>query len=169
MRVELLNPFIVAAGEVLNTELGVGATRGQLSLQRDTYISDDITVLISLVGDVWGVAIISLSFETAKSIVSHMLAEEITEFNELAQSGIGEMGNVITGQAATKLSAAGYKAEISVPTMIVGKGSRISTFDIDRLIVPLDTEFGVVSLTLALRESQASGGGSPSVQLSAPG
>lgn len=154
MRIELLNPFIVAAGEVLNQELGVKANRGKLSLQRDTYVSDDITVLISLVGDIWGVAIISLSFDTAKTIVSHMLGEEITEFNELAQSGVGELGNVITGQAATKLAQAGYKADISVPTMIVGKGSRISTFDIDRLIVPLETEFGVVSLTLALRESQ---------------
>lgn len=154
MRVELLNPFIVAAGEVLNQELGVQANRGKLSLQRDTYISDDITVLISLVGDIWGVVIISLSFDTAKAIVSHMLGEEITEFNELAQSGVGELGNVIAGQAATKLAQAGYKADISVPTMIVGKGSRISTFDIDRLIVPLETEFGVVSLTLALREAQ---------------
>ncbi|MCG3210036.1 MAG: CheY-P phosphatase CheX [Anaerolineae bacterium] len=154
MRVELLNPFIVAAGEVLNSELDVKATRGQLRLQRDTYVSDDITVLISLVGDVWGVAIISLSFETAKAIVSHMLGETLTEFNELAQSGIGELGNVITGQAATKLAQVGYKCDISVPTMIVGKGSRISTFDIDRLIVPLQTEFGILSLTLALRESQ---------------
>jgi hypothetical protein len=39
--------------------------------------------------------------------------------------------------------------------MIVGKGSRISTFDIDRLIVPLNTEYGTVSLTLALREQQS--------------
>jgi chemotaxis protein CheX len=156
MRVELVNPFVVAAGEVLNQELGVFAERGSLSLHRDTYISEDITVLISLVGDIWGVAIISLSFDTAKSIVSAMLGEEVAEFNELAQSGIGELGNVITGQAATKLAQAGYNADISVPTMIVGKGSRISTFDIDRLIVPLNTEYGVVTLTLALREQQSS-------------
>ncbi len=168
MRVELLNPFIIAAGEVLNTELDVMATRGQLSLQRDTYVSDDITVLISLVGDVWGVAMISLGFDTAKAIVSHMLGETITEFNELAQSGVGELGNVITGQAATKLAQAGYSADISVPTMIVGKGSRISTFDIDRLIVPLVTSFGTVSLTLALREAQQ-GAGKPTVQLAMPG
>jgi chemotaxis protein CheX len=168
MRVELVNPFIVAAGEVLNSELGVRAERGQLSLHRDNYISDDITVLISLVGDIWGVAIISLSFDTAKSIVSHMLGEQLADFNELAQSGIGELGNVITGQAATKLASAGYKADISVPTMIVGKGSRISTFDIDRLIVPLNTEYGIVSLALALREAQLQSEHNPAVQLAMP-
>jgi chemotaxis protein CheX len=167
MRVELLNPFIIAAGEVLTKELGVKAIRGQLSLQRDTYVCDDITVLISLVGDIWGVAIISMGFDTAKAVVSHMLAETITDFNELAQSGIGELGNVITGQSATRLAQSGYNADISVPTMIVGKGSRISTFDIDRLIVPLQTELGTISLTLALREGKIRN--SPSVQLAMPG
>jgi chemotaxis protein CheX len=154
MHVELVNPFVVAAGEVLAQELGIQVKRGKLSLQRDSYISDDISVLISLVGNVWGVAIISLSFDTAKAMISNMLGEEVTEFNELAQSGIGELGNVITGTAATKLSGSGYTADISVPTMIVGKGSRISTFDIDRLVVPLETDFGNVTLTLALREQQ---------------
>lgn len=154
MRVELFNPFIVAAGEVLNSELEVRAKRGPLTLDKADYISQDITVLISLVGDIWGVVIISLQFNTAKAIVSHMLGEEVTDFNELAQSGIGELGNVISGRAATKLAEAGYDTDISVPTMMVGQGSRISTFDIDRLIVPLETEFGVISLALALRESQ---------------
>ncbi|MCB0191139.1 MAG: chemotaxis protein CheX [Anaerolineae bacterium] len=153
MRVELFNPFIIAAGEVLNTELGVKAKRGALHLDKSDYISQDITVLISLIGDIWGVVIISLQFDTAIAIVSHMLGEEVTEFSELAQSGIGELGNVISGRAATKLAEAGYDTDISVPTMMVGQGSRISTFDIDRLIVPLETEFGVVRLALALRES----------------
>mgnify|MGYP001277081214 CR=1 FL=1 len=154
MHVALLNPFIVAAGEVLNTELGVRASRGSLTLNREAHVSDDISVLISIVGDIWGVAIISLSFETAKLIVSQMLGEKVPEFNELAQSGIGELGNVITGRATTKLSEAGFDADISVPTMIVGKGSRISTFDMDRLIVPLETEYGIVTLSLALREEK---------------
>ena len=154
MRVEFFNPFIVAAGEVLNSELGARAKRGRLTLDKADYISQDITVLISLVGDVWGVVIISLQFDTAKTIVSHLLGEAVTDFNELAQSGIGELGNVISGRAATKLAEAGYDTDISVPTMMVGQGSRISTFDIDRLIVPLETEFGVISLALALREAQ---------------
>ena len=62
MRVEFFNPFIVAAGEVLNSELGARAKRGRLTLDKADYISQDITVLISLVGDVWGVVIISLQF-----------------------------------------------------------------------------------------------------------
>ena len=153
MRTELFNAFVVAAGQVLDTELGVKIKRGPLKLQRDAYITDDVTVLISLVGNVWGVAIISLSFDTAKGFISHMLGQEIDDFNELAQSGIGELGNVITGGASTKLSELGFDSQISVPTLIVGKGSRISTLDINRLIVPLETELGTLRLDLALREN----------------
>ncbi len=151
LQVNILNPFVIAAGEVLSSELGVNIKRGQLRLHRETHISEDITVLISLVGDVWGVVMISLSFETAKAIISRMLGEEVVDFNELAQSGISELGNVISGLAITKLAAAGYHGDISVPTLIVGKGSKISTFDIARIIVPLDTDVGTVSLTLAVK------------------
>lgn len=173
MNVKLVNPFIIAAGEVLASELDIKAKRGPLSLQKETHVSEDVTVLISLVGDIWGIVIISLSYTTAKAIVSQMLGEAVPEFNELAQSGISELGNVVTGVASTKLAGSEAQVDISVPTLIVGGGSRISTFDIDRLVVPLVTDLGTVTLTLALREAKEKfqgrrGSGGPSVQLSMP-
>ncbi len=165
VKTELLNPFVLAAAEVLQSELGVRTTRGQLRLHKETYVTDDITVLVSLVGEAWGVVMMGLSFDTAKAMVSKMLGDNMDEFNELAQSGISELGNVITGLAATKLGAAGFRTNISVPTLIVGKGSRISTFDIPRIIVPLNIEYGQVTLTLAVRESQQGHSASPSIQL----
>ena len=154
MRAELFNAFIVAAGKVLGSETDMSVQRGSLELHRDAYVTDDITVLISVVGDIWGIVIISLSFDTAKAVISQMLGQEITEFSELAQSGIGELGNVIVGQASTRLAEAGYNTDISVPTLIVGKGSTISTLDIDRLVVPLETKLGTVRLNIALRMAQ---------------
>lgn len=154
VNVKLLNPFVLAAAEVLQTELGVTAKRGQLRLHEETYVTDDITVLVSLVGDAWGVVMMGLSFETATAMVSKMLGEDVPAFNDLAQSGIGELGNVIAGLSSTKLGAVGYETNISVPTLIVGKGSRISTFDIPRIVVPLETEYGTLTLTLAVKESK---------------
>ncbi len=151
--VNLLNPFVISAGEVLESELGVKANRGKLRMHKETYVTDDITVLVSVVGDAWGIVMMGLSFETANKIVSKMLGEPVEEFNQLAQSGISELGNVIAGHAITKLGAAGYNANISVPTLIIGHGSQISTFDIARVVVPLDTEYGTVTLTLAIREA----------------
>jgi chemotaxis protein CheX len=59
------------------------------------------------------------------------------------------------GHACTKLAGLGYHIDISIPTLIVGKGSLISTLGIDRIVIPLETEVGVVQLNLALREKSS--------------
>jgi chemotaxis protein CheX len=81
------------------------------------------------------------------------MGETFKDFTHLAQSGIAELGNVITGQASIKLAEAGYQATISPPALILGKGATISTLDFARLIVPLTGECGQITIHLALRES----------------
>ncbi|KKK45420.1 hypothetical protein LCGC14_3165530 [marine sediment metagenome] len=102
----------------------------------------DITVLISLVGDVQGVVLYGLSTDTGLALVSSVMGQAITEFDSLAQSGIAELGNVITGRATIKLSETGYSANISPPTLITGNSVMISTLDFARILVPLTTDMG---------------------------
>ena len=149
---ELVNPFIAAAAEVLRTETASEVKRGALALERSNITATEVTTLLSLVGDVEGMVMLGMSENTAKAIVSRMMGEEFSELDELVQSGIGELGNVISGRAITKLSASGYTTDISVPTLIIGRGATVSTLDIQRLVVPLEADFGLISLHLALRE-----------------
>ncbi|MCG3210035.1 MAG: hypothetical protein FOGNACKC_03664 [Anaerolineae bacterium] len=153
MNVQFLNPFIEAAFMVLETEVGISAKRGPLSLRRSAATADDITVLVSMVGQVNGVVLYGLSETTAIAIVSKILDQPFDEFDSLAQSGIGELGNVITGQAGKRLAEAGFDSKISPPTMVMGKGTLISTLDFERLHVPLETEIGPIQIHLALREA----------------
>lgn len=161
MNVQFLNPFIEAAFAVLDAEAGVTAKRGQLSLQRSAATASEVTVLISMVGQVKGVVLYGLSEATALQIVSKILGQSFAEFDDLAQSGISEIGNVITGQAGQRLAEAGFESNISPPTMIVGKGTLISTLDFERLQVPLETELGTIQIHLALRESKNGTGPQP--------
>jgi chemotaxis protein CheX len=62
------------------------------------------------------------------------------------------MSNVITGVVTTHLAEAGYACSISVPTLIIGSGTMLSTLDFKRLVIPLNTEFGGMSIHVALRE-----------------
>ena len=153
MKIEFLNPFILSAAEVLQKEVGCEVTRGQVGLKKGLFVSNDVTVLISLVGQVQGTVLFHMSFDTAKGLVSAILGQPFGQFDELAQSGIAELANVITGLSSTKLSSAGYASIISVPMLIIGKGSRISTLNIDRVCIPLRTSVGEVGLDLALREN----------------
>jgi chemotaxis protein CheX len=152
MNVKFLNPFVEAASEVISIETGVNLTRGDLGLEKTPYLTDDITVILALVGMVNGNVLYSLNFQTAIALASKMLGENLDSFDNLAQSGIAELGNVITGRASVKLSGAGYESTISPPTLVVGKGIMISTLDRPRLVVPFQSDFGPVVIHLALRE-----------------
>lgn len=153
MKIEFLNPFIVATAEVLRQEVRSEVTRGEVTLKKGLFVSDDVTVLISLVGQVQGTVLYHMSYETAKGLVSAILGQEFRQFDELAQSGIAELANVITGLASTKLAGAGFASIISVPMLIIGKGSRISTLNIDRVCVPLVSDVGQIGVDIALREN----------------
>lgn len=153
MNVKFLNPFIEAAGEVLKAEMGAQVTRGDLSLQKSALTTDDVTVLINLVGQVYGVVMYGMPQATGLKMVSAILGQELTELDSLAQSGIAELGNVITGAATVKFSQSGYQANISPPMVITGKGIQVSTLDFPRIVVPLDTHLGRLTVHLALRES----------------
>jgi chemotaxis protein CheX len=154
INVKFLNPFLAAVSNILTIEAGIKAERGgNLKLAHDGYVTDDITVLVSLIGQVRGVVIFGMSEKTALSIVARILGQPFDEFDDLACSGISELGNVITGQASTGLGTVGYKVDISVPTVLRGRGTLISTLDIDRVVVPIKTDIGPMQIDLALREA----------------
>ena len=152
MNVKFVNPFVMAASEVLRSEIQADVRRGELKLQRSSLTGNEVTALLTLVGQVEGVVMYGMSMEMALAFVSKMLGQPVEELNELAQSGIGELGNVITGRASMLLAAEGFSATISVPTLIVGANVQISTLDFQRLVVPLITPYGTLEIHLALRE-----------------
>ena len=154
MNVKFLNPFVEAAYEVLQAETGIQLKRGELGLDKEPYITDDVTVIISLVGMVEGNVFYGMSKRTALYLASRILGESLNDFNMLAQSGIAELGNVITGRASVKLSQAGFESTISPPTLLHGKGATISTLDYARLVVPMEGDCGPLVIHLALREGR---------------
>lgn len=152
MDVKLLNPFIQAAVEVLKAEVGTDVSREDLSLHTSALTSDDITVLINLIGDVYGVVMYGMPTSTGMNLVSKIMGQKFDELNSLAQSGVAELGNVISGQATIRFSEAGFKSNISPPMILNGKGMTISTLDFPRVVVPLLTQYGRFTVHLALRE-----------------
>jgi chemotaxis protein CheX len=165
MNVKFLNPFVEAAYEVLRTETSKDISRGDLRLESGAYVTDDATVILSLVGAIEGTVFYSMSNESAIQLASILMGEKFEKFEYLAQSGIAELGNVITGRASMKLSEAGYESTISPPALILGKGAMISTLDYPRLVVPLHTVGGSVLIHLALRTGN---GGLKTPQIAIP-
>ena len=158
MNAQFLISFVEAAYDVLRMEIKSHTTRGRLQLQNHSYITEDVTVLISLVGQAEGMVFYSMNEKTARSFASTMLDKEFLVFNDLAQSGIAELSNVITGRATMKLSQKGFHSNISPPTIFVGAGASINYRGVPRIIVPLKSDNGgSLKIHLALREGSAKG------------
>ncbi len=153
MNVKFLNPFIISAHDILSLETRETIQRGELHLENGPYRTDDVTVIISLVGAVAGTVFYSMSREAAIRFASASMGERFDEMDELVQSGIAELGNVITGQASMRLADAGYESNISTPSLIIGKGASISTLEYPRLVVPLTTPIGCLTIHLSLHEN----------------
>lgn len=158
MDVKFLVPFIKAAAEVLTTEVGGPIQRGEISLHRSGYTTNDVSVILSIVGRLQGVVVYGMSQATALAVVSQLIGQPFQEMDELAQSGIAEIGNVITGRASMLLAEAGYVTNISVPTLVLGK-ALISVLDFQRLVVPILFKHGQLEVHLALREVSDNGTG----------
>ncbi len=152
MHIKIANAFTEAAQAVLLAEVGLHVTRGEMALLDQPFATDEVAILISLVGSVNGTVLYSLSEAVALNLVGRLMGEPAEKFTSLAQSGIAELGNVITGQASVKLSQAGHTVKISPPTLLMGKGTVLSTLDLPLLFVPLNSEAGGIGLHLALRE-----------------
>jgi chemotaxis protein CheX len=151
VKVEIITPFLQAASEVLESELGSEAQRGALHVRKSAFTTHEITTLVGVTGQVSGIVLYSMSQETALSLVSRMMGQEFTEFDALAQSGIGELGNVITGRAGVLLSEAGFQSNISPPSLVIGKGTMITTLDLNRLVFPLQTDVGEIEVQVVLK------------------
>jgi len=155
MKVEFINPFVQAVTEVLESELGSAPERGNIGLQRSAYTSNEVTAVVAVAGEVAGMVMFAMTAKTAQGMVSKMLGQDFPEFDALAQSGIAEIGNVITGRAAVLLSEAGFPSDLAPPMLLIGKNTMISTLDVQRLVIPMETEFGSVEVQVALKLSGA--------------
>lgn len=152
-RLELINPFVEAAGRVIFQECKEVVGKGQLHRVRSPQTSREVSALIAITGRVGGLVIYSMSFETACGFASRMMDEAVTELDAISQSAIAELANMITGQASMILEKNGYPSDMSPPVLLLGKGNTIATFNLTRLVVPLTMSFGEFTIDIAVKEN----------------
>jgi chemotaxis protein CheX len=152
MRAEFINPFITAGTEVLRSVIGQTPEAGQLAVRSATFTTQQLSIVIGVTGVVQGQVVYGLSLVTATKIAAAMSCMPTMAFDEMASSAIAELGNMISGHAATLLSAAGYNCDITPPTLIRGTEISIAT-TCPALVVPLHTDFGKIEINVALAEN----------------
>jgi len=127
MNADFVNPFLKATLNVLEMMAFVKPVAGKPYLKKDNVASGDISGIIGLTGATKGVVIISLSKEAALKIVGGMLGETLTEINDDIKDAVGEITNMISGDARRSLSEKGHNFEAGLPSVISGKNHEIES------------------------------------------
>ncbi len=152
MKAEYLNPFAEAASFVLKQVIDDNTiARGTLEAKDDPHISRGVSSMVGITGQLRGHVIYDMDKKTALAIASAMNGEPMVGMDNIVRSTINELANMITGHAASKLLALGYRCDITPPTFIVGDRSELYAHkSMKHLIVPLITRCGQLTLSLAL-------------------
>ncbi len=155
MQVENINPFVTAASSILEQVAHIEIKRGTLSLRPKMFPSPEVSVILGVTGDVKGQVIYGLTEETALGIATKMMmGMQLPGFDEVARSAIGELGNMITGNASSILEKSGIVTNISPPTIVTGKNIALSSSEGPILVVPLETEVGIFEINVCLKENK---------------
>src|SRR5690242_21319737 len=99
MKADIVQAFVSSAREVLAQEMGEPVEPQKMTLQGGPYQTGEVTVVIGLAQAIEGNVILGLTKATATAYVARVMGEPVDELDELAQSGIGELANVIAGRA----------------------------------------------------------------------
>ena len=79
-----------------------------------------------------------------------MMGMPVETFDEMAQSAISEMSNMLTATAATNLTALGKEVDISTPSLSVGEDFQIKIAPGQFLVVTMDIGGHVVEINIAV-------------------
>ena len=153
MNVAFINPFIESTLRSLEMMASISAEKVGLSVKEDLITTFDISAIIGITGDTSGSIILSFPAELACRIASNMLMEEIATMDRSVEDAIGEIGNIVVGDARRLLIQDGFSLSISVPTVVIGKGHKISrSGDIPCIAIPFKTDFGEFEVNVGLKE-----------------
>lgn len=150
MDVSYINPFIIATNSCFKTMIATELHAEQPLLKRTPFPTYDISGVIGLSGDAQGS--ISLSFPEVDAInfVKKMLGniEKINE-DEMVD-GIGEIVNIIAGNAKQYLTK--FNLSISLPSVIIGKRHTLAgQSGSPTIVVPFSSDYGKFIMEVSLK------------------
>lgn len=128
MSADYINPFLIAATKILKDMVMLDTKIGKPFVKTTEFKNDTVVIIIGVTGEMRGQVMIAFDNNVACDIVSRMCMMQITELDDLGNSAICELGNMILGNAATVFSTKGITIDITPPTLAKGNMTFTNSF-----------------------------------------
>lgn len=152
MKAEYVNSFYKATADVLQLMLDVNVERGKLQAIEDMICSKDANVVLGVTGDLKGTIIFGFPKDMTLEMVKIMSGIEMDKIDSFVSSALGEVANIISGNAMTLLAANNYICDIVPPQVFVGEYKAFSMGNEKALLLPLITPIGEFHINIFLKE-----------------
>lgn len=128
MDVNTINPVLEAVLDILPQIGFQHIAKKNVRINETELINPGVLTNIGVSGPLKGSILIGMNLDTAKYIASTMMmGMPVAELDDMAQSAISEMGNMVCANACIKLSQAGINGlDISPPVLIIGAGGSVT-------------------------------------------
>ena len=153
MDAKLVNPFVDAFTAVMPQIGFQDIKRNKISVREHAVTSKGVTVLVGFTKEIKGNVAYNMTENTARLIASTMMmGMPVDQFDDMAQSAISELSNMLTANAATNLSSLGYNVDISTPSVSVGAAVKVKVSSEAYLSVEMDVGGGhLVEIDIAVQ------------------
>jgi chemotaxis protein CheX len=142
----IITQFVDATTTVLQTMAMTEAKVGTPFVKQHAAAQGDITGVIGFSnpkGKSRGTMSLTFTAKAALGIVSSMLYEEQAELNDAVTDAVGELTNMISGQARKGLVGMGMVFEGAIPSVITGTGHTIRHVSTSAILaIPFETQHG---------------------------
>jgi len=155
MDVAYINPFIVGALEVLKKMARVEAVAGKPFVSKTDVAHGDVSGIIGITGDAVGSLAISFTNGCICAVVGRMLGEVYTEPTRDVLDAVGEITNMISGVARTRMEKEGLNVYAAIPSVVFGSNHTINhILKSPSIVVPFSTVGGTFFIDVCIRKTK---------------
>ena len=157
MKAEVVNPFLSATALVFRDVLGTQLVRGRTQLRDRPSPGMEIAVFIELKGPAAGLVVYSLNLESALKITRRLLpGKDRDVLLEEYRDVMGELANMITGNAIQAFMKSGQVLDLGVPVVFDVRTRETRVAAMPTLRLNLYSRYGLLETNIALGSEAAS-------------
>jgi chemotaxis protein CheX len=139
---------LIAVKEVFSTMIDLPLQLNKPGINKNRTPDFGICCIIGLAGTVKGCVVISLGEKLAINLASALLQEPFENFNEDAVDAIGEITNMVVGNAKSSFPEA--ECSISVPSVVIGQHKVSFSSKVPIITIPCEIGSEQMSIDIAI-------------------
>jgi len=133
--------IIESTQEIFSSMIMLEVTPGEPFKRNKSMLSDSISGIIGLAGNIKGLLAIHLPTQTALAVTTAFLGMDVDEIDEDVRDAIGELANMLGGNLKSAIDPKGSEIKLSMPSSVSGEEYSIDCIaDSEEITIPFDLD-----------------------------